>query len=219
MITQRSPIRERNRILQSKYDVTALFYDLLDYYWERQYRRWRPRLTQDVCGTTLEAGVGTGRNLEYYPPEVHLIGIDICLAMLRRAARRARSAKCRIELRQEDATVMASIPSEHCDWVVATFLCCVMPDDLQPLALEQIERVLKPGGRFRLLEMLYSEKPAIRRRQDLFAPMVEKLYGARFDRNTLGHLRACSKLKIDSTFFLKEDVYVVIEGGKDQRKR
>ena len=87
-----------------------------------------------------------------------------------------------------------------------------MPDHLQPLAVEQFERVLKPGGRFRLLEMLYSKNPRDRRRQERLTRFVEKVYGARFDRNTLGHLERSRCLKITRTFFLKKDIYLVIEG-------
>jgi len=201
MIRASDSIRDENRTLQSKYDLTALFYDILDYYWEREYRRWRPLLTKDVQGNALEAGVGTGRNLAYYGSNVNLIGIDICMNMLRRAYRRAKSARCKIDLRQEDATVMETIPSQHCDWLVSTFLCCVMPDELQPLAIRQFERILKPGGRFRLLEMVYSNTPEVRKRQDRFAPIVEKLYGARFDRNTMSHLLSAEKLKIQNSDF------------------
>ncbi len=57
MIRKSGRVRNENRTLQSKYDLTALFYDFLDYYWERQYRQWRPMLTRDVCGIALEAGV------------------------------------------------------------------------------------------------------------------------------------------------------------------
>jgi hypothetical protein len=57
---------EERRALQLKYDITAWFYDILDYPWERQYRNWRPQLVGDVRGKVLEAGVGTGRNLKYY---------------------------------------------------------------------------------------------------------------------------------------------------------
>ncbi len=53
--------------LPAKYDATAWFYDILDFPWELQYRRWRPALVGDVRGSVLEAGVGTGRNLPYYP--------------------------------------------------------------------------------------------------------------------------------------------------------
>ena len=44
--------------LYKKYAWTSWFYDFLDYPWERQYRRWRPRLLEDVSGAVLEAGQG-----------------------------------------------------------------------------------------------------------------------------------------------------------------
>lgn len=209
-----SSIHKDNRLLQAKYDITAWFYDILDYPWERQYRHWRPRLLHDVHGDVLEAGVGSGRNLRYYRPEVNLIGIDLCREMLRRATKRSRAAACAIELRHEDATIMESIPSGNFDWVISTFLCCVMPDHLQPLAVRQFERVLKPGGNIRLLEMVYSKNTKLRKRQERFARFVEKVYGARFDRDTLGHLRESRKIRIRNTYFLKHDTYVVIEGQR-----
>ena len=205
-------ISEKNRLLQAKYNITGRFYDILDYPWERQYRRWRPGLVKGVRGSVLEVGVGTGRNLKYYHPDVKLTAIDLSKVMLKRAMKRAKSAACQIEICQEDATVMESIPSEHFDWLVSTFLCCVMPNELQPLAIKQFERVLKTGGRFRLLEMKYPGNPGFRKLFELFSPFVEKVYGARFDRNTLGYIRESSKLKISNTYFLKWDVYLVIEG-------
>lgn len=205
-------IHEENRLLQAKYSITAWFYDILDYPWERQYRHWRPLLLQDVRGSVLEAGVGTGQNLKYYHTSVNLTGIDLSVAMLKKAIKRGKSAVCNFNLYHEDATVMKSIPSNHFDWLISTFLCCVMPDNLQPFAIKQFERVLKPGGRFRLFEMVYSKNPKLRRRQEFFAPFVEKVFGARFDRDTLGHLQKSSKLKISNTYFLKKDIYLVIEG-------
>ncbi len=206
--------REELRRLQAKYAITAWFYDVLDFPWELQYRRWRPGLFEDVRGCVLEAGVGTGRNLPYYRPEASVTGIDLCRAMLRRAARRGRHAVCQFQLCQEDATTMESIPSGHFDWVVSTFLCCVLPDHLQPLAIQQFERILKPGGRFRLLEIVYSKEPRLRRRQEFLAPFVEMAYGARFDRHTLEHVRRASKLSLLGTRFLKHDTYLIIEGKR-----
>lgn len=211
MTGETAGIHEDNRLLQAKYDVTAWFYDVLDYPWERQYRTWRPGLLADVRGQVLEAGVGSGRNLEHYPAGVSVLGIDICREMIRRAARRARSARCAVELRQEDATLLKSLPGGRFDWIVSTFLCCVMPGHLQPLAIRQFERVLKPGGRIRLLEMVYSRDPRLRRRQERFSGFVERVYGARFDRDTLGHLRRAERLRVVSTRFVKKDVYLVID--------
>lgn len=207
-----TPVTKENRLLQAKYSITAWFYDILDYPWERLYRQWRPRLLKDISGSVLEAGVGTGRNLKYYSPDVNLTGIDLSIDMLKKAMKRGKDAACNIDLYHEDATVMGSIPSDHFDWVFSTFMCCVMPDNLQPLAIKQFERVLKPGGRFRLIEMIYSRNPGLRRRQEFVAPFVEKVYGARFDRHTLEYIQKSPKLKICKTYFLKEDIYLVIEG-------
>jgi ubiquinone/menaquinone biosynthesis C-methylase UbiE len=208
-------LHEKNRSSLLKYNITAWFYDILDLPWEKQYRKWRPQLVGDVRGKILEAGIGTGRNLEFYHPEVHLTGIDLCPVMIRRARQRSKEASCQVSIFQEDACVMESIPSDHYDWIVATFLCCVVPEELQKLVLDQFARVLKPGGRFRLLEMVYSRKPHLRKRQDFFAPFVEKVYGARFDRKTLDHAHGSSHLKVTETRYLKHDIYLLIDGTKE----
>jgi len=206
-------ISNENRLLQAKYRVTSMFYDILDYPWERQYKKWRPELLKGVCGDVIEAGVGTGRNLRYYAPNAKVTGIDLSKDMLNISAKRGRSSECTFYPVHEDATLMASVPSDHFDWLISTYLCCVMPDHLQPLAIDQFERVLKPGAHFRLLEMVYSKKPELRRRQELFAPFVQWVYGARFDRNTLAYLEQSSVLNITKTYYLKDDVYLVIEGN------
>ena len=199
-----------------RYSITAWFYDILDYPWERQYRTWRPQLLSGVSGTVLEIGVGTGRNLPHYPPAVsHLTALDFSPAMLQRARRRAQGATCPVLFVQDDVCTMSSIPSDHFDWVVACFLCCVLPFDFQDQALSQISRVLKPGGRFCLLEMVYSKDAKLRRRQDFFSPFVEKVYGARFDRNTLEHAKNTPGLVVTGTRFVKQDTYLLIDGVRE----
>ena len=83
--------------------------------------------------------------------------------------------------------------------------------------MRRFRRVHPPtrGAHFRLLEMVYSTNARLRRRQDFFAPFVEKVYGARFDRDTLGCIERADKLRITGTYFLKADVYLVIEGVRD----
>lgn len=201
-----------NLALQSKYKVTGLLYDILDYPWERLYRHWRPELVRDMKGAVLEAGVGTGRNLSYYSADVNLTAIDLSSTMLLKARTRSKMAKCSIHFVHEDATIMSSIASEQFDWLLSTFMCCVMPDHLQSQAISHFERVLKPGGRFRILEMVYSKDPQKRRKQKWLAPLVEKIYGARFDRNTLGYLNRSEQLEVLSTQYLKDDTYLLIEG-------
>jgi hypothetical protein len=52
----------------------------------------------------------------------------------------------------------------------------------------------------------------IKRKQELFAPFIQWVYGARFDRNTLLYFEKSPILKITKTYYLKEDIYLVIEG-------
>ena len=207
-------MREENLSLRAKYNVTAMFYDILDYPWERVYRTWRPQLLGDLRGKVLEAGVGTGRNFQHYHESVDLTGVDLSDVMLRKASKKAKKADCKIELLHDDASVMRLVDSNQYDWIISTFLCCVMPDEFQPMALVQFGRVLKPGGKFRLLEMVYSKNKKIRKRQDLFSAFVEKVYGARFDRKTLQYIEESTELEITSKRFLKDDVYLLIEGAK-----
>jgi len=202
--------------LARKYRITSWFYDILDYPWERQYRHWRLQILRNVEGRVLEAGVGTGRNLPFYSPEAAVTGIDLSSGMLRLAKNRVRRAVCSITLKQEDASQMSDIPSDSFDWYIATFLYCVLPDSLQPSALEEMIRVLKPGGRFKILEIVYSKDARIRRQQELLAPLIEKLYGARLDRHTLEHVQENKHIDVLSTRFLKGDTYLLIEGRKKQ---
>jgi len=56
-----------------RYERIALFYDLLDLPFEySRYRKIRPLLFQGLAGRVLDAGVGTGRNIQFYPPEAEV---------------------------------------------------------------------------------------------------------------------------------------------------
>ena len=207
-----SGVHEKNKANQDRYNLTAYMYDILDFPWELQYRQWRPDLMESIRGEVIEAGVGTGRNLKYYPEDVNLTAIDFSPSMLRHAMTRVRGAKCKVRFLCEDACCMNSVPTGHYDWVIATFLCCVIPAELQHLAIAEFSRILKPGGRFRLVEMIHSKNSAIRARQDFFEPFVRKVYGAGFDRDTLRHVEKSDELQVTATRFLKHDVYLLIEG-------
>lgn len=202
-----------NWALRAKYDLVGRYYDLLDWPFERTtYRKWRPELLSDVRGRVLEPGVGTGHNLEFYNSTVEVTGIDLSPTMIQRARSKLDRVRCEVELREEDATKMSSVESGAYDWVFSTFMCCVMPDELQPAALAQFGRVLKPGGRFRLLEVVYSTDPTVRRWQERVAGITERLYGARFDRQTLSHIEREPMLEIAGTRVLKWGAYLLIDG-------
>lgn len=207
-------IEPTNRALRAKYAATGRFYDLLDYPFERTYRRWRPELLADVSGDVLELGVGTGHNLAYYRSDARVTGVDLSPVMLSRADKKRHRAPCPVELRLDDATRLTTVEDASFDWVHSTFMCCVMPDELQPAALAQVGRVLRPGGRFRLLEVLYSTDPQVLWVQRRVEGLVERLYGARFDRHTRQHIEREPTLEITGTRFLKWESYLLIDGRR-----
>ncbi|MBA3518400.1 MAG: class I SAM-dependent methyltransferase [Rhizobiales bacterium] len=126
-----------------RYQRIAPFYDLLDLPFEHgRYRHIRPRLFDGLSGRILDAGVGTGRNISFYPQHAEVIGIDISPAMLARAERRRISLGAIVELRQMDVTKLA-FADRSLDAAVATFLFCVLPENLQQPALRELARVVR----------------------------------------------------------------------------
>ena len=105
-----------------RYQRIAWAYDLLDLPFEYgRYRKIRPLLFRGLSGRILEAGVGTGRNFPFYPPDSEIVGVDLSPAMLARAERRRRTAATKVELRQMDVTQL-NFPDRSFDAAVATFL-------------------------------------------------------------------------------------------------
>lgn len=168
----------------ARYQRIAPVYDLLDLPFERRrYRALRPLLFRGLEGSLLDAGIGTGRNCEFYPPGTTVSGIDISPAMLARARERCPTLAAGGRLYEMDITAL-SFPTGSFDAAVATFLFCVLPGAQQIPALCELRRVVKPGGLIRLLE--YVRPRGILRRiiSYIWQPWIKWAYGASFDRHT-----------------------------------
>ena len=114
----------------ARYERIAPFYDLLDLPFERhRYHALRPLLFQNLKGRLLDAGIGTGRNCAFYPPETIVSGIDTSPAMLERARRRCPTLSAGGRLYRMDVTAL-KFPAASFDAAVATFLFCVLAREL-----------------------------------------------------------------------------------------
>lgn len=138
-------------------------------------------------GDTLELAVGTGRNLPFYPPDVRLTGIELSPAMLALARQRAQELDRAVDLREGDAQAL-DFPAASFDTVVCTLALCTIPDDRRAVA--EAKRVLRPGGRFLLLEHVRSPHLAVRFGQRLLAPLFLRLEADHLLREPLDHLAA-----------------------------
>jgi ubiquinone/menaquinone biosynthesis C-methylase UbiE len=194
----------------ARYQRIAPFYDLLDLPFEYgRYRKIRRLVFAGLSGLILDAGVGTGRNFPFYPSGARIVGIDLSPAMLARAARRRRSAAAEIELREMDVTRI-ELPDRHFDAAVATFLFCVLPDELQVPALDELKRVTKPGGIIRLVEYTRPQGAIRRAVTGLWEPWVHWAYGAGFDRMTEQYVAAAG-LHLVRSCFVVDDLIKIIE--------
>jgi ubiquinone/menaquinone biosynthesis C-methylase UbiE len=172
----------------ARYERIAPFYDLLDWPFERRrYRALRPLLFRGLAGQLLDAGIGTGRNCAFYPPQAVVSGIDTSPAMLARAHRRCPTVAQAGRLYRMDVTRL-QFPARSFDAAVATFLFCVLPDELQVPALRELGRVVKPGGLIRLLEYVRPRGTIRRLVSRVWQPWIAWAYGASFDRQTEKHV-------------------------------
>jgi ubiquinone/menaquinone biosynthesis C-methylase UbiE len=187
-----------------RYERIARFYDLLDLPFEhRRYRALRPLLFAGLGGRLLDAGVGTGRNFPYYPAHASVVGIDLSPAMLARAERRRAWASAPVELRRMDVTAV-DFPDGAFDAAVATFLFCVLPDELQAPALRELGRVVKPGGLIRLLEYVRPTGRVRRLVARLWQPWIAWAYGASFDRRTEDHVAETGLELVESRYVVAD---------------
>jgi ubiquinone/menaquinone biosynthesis C-methylase UbiE len=194
----------------ARYQRIAPFYDLLDLPFEYgRYRKIRPQLFAGFSGVILDAGVGTGRNFPFYPADAKIVGIDLSPAMLALAARRRPSSTAEIELRHMDVTRI-DLPDRYFDAAIATFLFCVLPDELQVPALRELKRVTKPGGVIRLLEYTRPRGAFRRAMTRVWEPWVRWAYGAGFDRRTEQHIPEAG-LELIQSRFVVHDLIKIIE--------
>ncbi len=151
------------------------------------FREWRGRLWSRVPqGHLLEVGVGTGKNMMFYPLGATVTAIDISPRMLARSQRRSAEIGRNVDLRLMDAQQL-DFDDGVFDAAVATFVFCSVPNPL--LGLRELGRVVRPGGDIWLLEHVRLDAPLRGRVMDLLNPLVVRLVGANINRRTVENVR------------------------------
>lgn len=177
----------RTQEIRHRYNRIAPCYNAMDALMElRLFRAQRGLLLQEVRGDVLEVGVGTGKNLPYYPSEISLTAVDFSPRMLERARHQAQRLSLDVTLMEMDVQAL-EFAEDSFDCVVSTCVFCSVPDPI--VGLREIRRVCKPGGRILMLEHMRSERPVLGLLMDLFNFMPLHLYGANINRRTLENLR------------------------------
>ncbi|NEP18734.1 MAG: class I SAM-dependent methyltransferase [Leptolyngbya sp. SIO4C1] len=134
---------------------------------------YRRELLKQATGRVLEIGFGTGLNLPYYPPAVKsLTVVDPNPGMNAIAAQRVQTSPIPVEIKQLSGEALP-FASGSFDSVVSTWTLCSIPQAEQ--ALQQIHRVLKPGGCFLFVEHGLSPESEISVWQDRLTPIQKRI--------------------------------------------
>jgi len=186
------PISDREtQRTRARYARIAPLYDILETLPEARFRSWRGRFWGGIADVlspgarVLEVGVGTGKNLPYWPKGVSMTAVDLTPGMLSRARVRAASLGLEAEILEGDVQALEFLEGSF-DLAVATFVFCSVPDPVR--GLRELGRVVRPGGPIWLMEHVRSQDPRVGRLMDLLNPLVVRLMGFNINRDTVGNV-------------------------------
>jgi len=141
----------------------------------RELEPYRERVLAGAEGRVLEIGIGAGPNLEFYPACVkEILALEPSAKLIAMAQRAAGKSSISVKFLEGSAEAIP-LESGKVDIVVMTWTLCSIPDALQ--ALEEMRRVLKPGGRLRFVEHGQSPDASVRKWQDRLTPIWKRFAG------------------------------------------
>lgn len=111
---------------------------------------WRARVVAGLRGRVVEIGFGSGLNVDLYPPDVEVV-LAVDPSSVAKALARKRVDASPVSV-HDVGTDAAALPMEDetCDAALSTFSLCTVPDPDD--VVNEVYRVLRPGGTFHFLE-------------------------------------------------------------------
>ena len=171
---RRSRDDHESGLTRGGHPIFAALYDPIGASMER---RWmggrRRRLLAGARGAVLEIGGGTGANLAYYRDVDRVTIAEPDPFMRNRIGPKLEDAPVPVEVSAAGAEELP-FPDGSFDTVVSTLVLCTVPD--QESALDEVRRVLRPGGRLLFIEHVRAAGSTARW-QDRLEPLWGRLLG------------------------------------------
>jgi ubiquinone/menaquinone biosynthesis C-methylase UbiE len=135
----------------------------------------RRRVCEGLRGEVLEIGFGSGHNVPHYPPAVTAVAaVEPADLGWRLAGKRLAAATVPIERKGLDGQSLP-LPDDSCDTALSTWTLCTIPD--VAAALQEVRRVLKPGGTLHFVEHGLAPDDKVRVWQHRLDPVQKRLAG------------------------------------------
>jgi ubiquinone/menaquinone biosynthesis C-methylase UbiE len=135
----------------------------------------RQRVCEGLEGEVVELGFGSGLNVPFYPDGVtRVAAIEPADVGWKLAEERVREASVPVERSGLDGQSLP-FPDDSFDSALSTWTLCTIPD--VHAALQEVRRVLKPGGTLQFLEHGLAPDESVRRWQHRLEPVQKRLFG------------------------------------------
>lgn len=162
----------------------------------------RAELLQDASGRVLDIGFGSGINLPHYPKAVReLLVVEPSTTALAMAQSAIKKVGFPVTFAGSDGQQL-SLATNSVDTVVITFALCTIPRIDQ--VLNEVHRVLKPGGKLLFLEHGLSQETRTARWQNRINFLQMALCGGCHLNRPMDSILKMSPLKLHQikTFYL-----------------
>jgi len=138
--------------------------------------RQREKVVPHARGRVLEVGIGTGLNLPFYDATkvTKLWGLDPSPEMIRIAEQKARALRFRVEFIGLPGDAIP-LDDNSVDTVLVTYTLCTIPETTP--VLQQMLRVLRPGGELIFCEHGAAPDVSVRRWQERLNPLWKRFGG------------------------------------------
>lgn len=168
----------------------------------------RKRLISKAEGRVLEVGSGTGVNFPFYDQASSVTAIEPNPDMLKKSLPKAQNQHVSINTHLGGAENL-SYQENSFDTVVGTLVFCTIPDPEN--ALNEIRRVLKPGGKLLLFEHVRLSHSILGKLQDLLTPVWRRICdGCCLNRNTL-QMAEEAGFHVDQVESIYKGIFLVIQ--------
>ena len=172
---------------QKKWDRAARSYDFMTGFGpDKRWAPYKKALFSDMRGRILFLALGTGLDIQFFPPGQDITAIDISEKMIAKATERVQAYDGDLKVMQMDVHELAFADATF-DQVYTSCTFCSVPDPIR--GLKSLRRVMKPGAELGMFEHTGSAYFPFRQMFDLLTPFSSRA-GPSVNRPTVANVEA-----------------------------